>query len=46
MRFLGTGAKILFLKKEELTNLEVVDTEKDFYPYVGEFQTDIYQLPL
>jgi hypothetical protein len=34
------------LKKGALTNLEVVDTEKDFYPYLAEFQTDVYPLTL
>ena len=44
--FVDTGAKIHFIKKEALTNLEVVDTEMDFYPYLGEFQNGVYQLLL
>ena len=44
--FVDTGAKINFLRKEALVGLEPVDTEMDFYPMVGEFETEVYQIPV
>jgi len=42
--FIDTGAKIHYLRKEVLAGQKALDTEKDFYPLVGEFETTVYQL--
>jgi len=44
--FVDTGAKINFLRKEALVGLEPVDTEMVFYPMLGEFETNVYQIPV
>jgi Ca-activated chloride channel family protein len=43
--FLDTGAKLSYIKKEIVSNLKPVGTEKDFYPGMGEFETPIYEIP-
>lgn len=42
--FIDTGAKIHFVRKHVVTGLEAIDTEIDFYPNIGEFETDVYEM--
>lgn len=44
--FVDTGAKINFLRKQVLTGLEAMDTEMDFSPYIGEFETKVYEISI
>jgi hypothetical protein len=43
--FLDTGAKLSYLSASLTTNYQSVGTEEDFYPGVGEFQTDCFEIP-
>lgn len=43
--FLDTGAKLSYLSNNLTGTYESVGTEEDFYPGVGEFQTDCYEIP-
>lgn len=42
--FLDTGAKISYLLKEITDNYESVSIENDFYPGIGEFQTECFNI--
>jgi hypothetical protein len=43
---IDTSAKLSYLRKSVLAGLEKVDTEKDFYPGIGDFETDVFLVPL
>lgn len=42
--FLDTGAKLSYLDKEFTTKYDSIGTEDDFYPGVGQFETDTYEI--
>jgi len=44
--FVDTSAKLSYLKVEAISSNEAVDTETDFYPLVGSFETKVYRLPI
>ena len=44
--FFDTGAKLSYVNPEYLNNKISERKEKDFYPGVGEFETDVYKLPI
>jgi hypothetical protein len=43
--FLDTGARLSFLSSDITRNYKCVGTEEDFYPGVGPFQTDSFEVP-
>ena len=43
---IDTGAKIHFLRKQALEGLEPIDKEMDFHPFFGDFETDVYEIPV
>ena len=43
--FLDTGARLSFLSSDITRNYKRVGTEEDFYPGVGPFQTDCFEVP-
>ena len=43
--FLDTGAKLSYLSKNLTNNYESIGINEDFYPGVGEFQTECYEIP-
>lgn len=43
--FLDTGAKLSYLSDSLTSNYESVGTEEDFYPGVGKFQTECFEIP-
>ena len=43
--FLDTGAKLSYLSASLTTNYQSIGTEEDFYPGVGKFQTDCFEIP-
>jgi hypothetical protein len=43
--FLDTGAKLSYLSDSLTSNYEGVGTDEDFYPGVGKFQTECYEIP-
>ena len=43
--FLDTGARLSFLSSDITRNYKCVGTEEDFYPGVGPFQTDCFEVP-
>ena len=44
--FFDTGAKLSYLDSEITEGLQPVGTESDFYPGVGDFTTDVYDVPI
>ena len=42
--FLDTGAKLSYLPDSITSNYESIDTDEDFYPGVGKFETDCYEI--
>lgn len=44
--FFDTGAQISYFQDESLTNHPACGIVKDFYPGVGQFQTDTYQVKI
>lgn len=44
--FLDTGAKISYINSTYIENLKPIDNRQDFYPTVGNFETDIYKFPI
>jgi hypothetical protein len=44
--FFDTGAKISYLKSDIAPDYPVVGQDIDFYPGIGEFQVDTYEVPL
>tara|TARA_B110000263_G_C15098807_1_gene414327 strand:- start:54 stop:716 length:663 start_codon:yes stop_codon:yes gene_type:complete len=44
--FLDTGAKISYINSTYVENLKPIDNRQDFYPTVGDFETDIYEFPI
>jgi len=44
--FLDTGAKISYLNSNFVQGHNTIKVEQDFYPGFGDFETNIYQLPL
>ncbi len=42
--FLDTGAKLSYLSNTITNNYKSIGTEKDFYPGVGEFETNCYKI--
>jgi len=44
--FVDTGAKIHFVRQHIVNGLEAIDTEMEFYPYIGEFETEVYEIPI
>jgi len=43
--FLDTGAKLSYIKKEIAVKHPSVGKERDFYPGMGEFETQVYEIP-
>jgi len=43
--FLDTGAKLSYLSDSLTSNYESVGTDQDFYPGVGKFQTECFDIP-
>jgi hypothetical protein len=43
--FLDTGAKLSYLSDSLTINYESVGTDEDFYPGVGKFQTECFEIP-
>lgn len=43
--FLDTGAKLSYLSDSLTSNYESIGTDEDFYPGVGKFHTDCYEIP-
>lgn len=43
--FLDTGAKLSYLSANLTQNHESIGTDEDFYPGVGEFTTDCFEIP-
>lgn len=43
--FLDTGAKLSYLSDSLTSNYESVGTDEDFYPGVGKFQTECFEIP-
>ena len=43
--FLDTGAKLSYLSDSLTRNYESVGTDEDFYPGVGKFQTECFEIP-
>jgi len=44
--FVDSGAKIHFVRKHVVEGLEAIDTEMDWYPYIGEFETEVFEIPI
>ena len=44
--FYDTGAKVSYLKKSLTTGLICTGNAKDFYPGIGQFETELYRVPL
>ena len=44
--FFDTGAKISYLNSNFVQAQNIIKVEQDFYPGFGDFETNIYQLPL
>ncbi len=44
--FFDTGAQLSYLSAEMTTDLEPSGTATDFYPGIGEFQTDVYEISM
>ena len=42
--YLDTGARLSYLSREFIRGLKAVGKEKDFYPGLGEFETDVYDI--
>ncbi len=42
--FLDTGAKLSYLSDSITSNYESIGTDEDFYPGVGEFETDCFEI--
>lgn len=43
--FLDTGAKLSYLSDRYKSNYQSIGTDEDFYPVLGKFQTDCYEIP-
>ena len=43
--FLDTGAKLSYLSGSLTSKYESVGTDEDFYPGVGKFQTECFEIP-
>lgn len=43
--YLDTGAKLSYLSDSLTSNYESIGTDEDFYPGVGKFQTEIFEIP-
>jgi hypothetical protein len=43
--FLDTGAKLSYLSEDFTSGYSSVGTEEDFYPGVGQFETECYEIP-
>lgn len=43
--FLDTGAKLSYLSDSLASNYESVGTDEDFYPGVGKFKTECFEIP-
>lgn len=43
--FLDTGAKLSYLSDSLTSNYESIGTDEDFYPGVGRFQTECFEIP-
>ncbi len=44
--FFDTGARVSFLRSDLIENYPFVAKEKDFYPGIGEFDVDTYEVPI
>jgi hypothetical protein len=42
--FLDTGAKLSYLSKSITSNFESIGTDEDFYPSVGKFETEYFEI--
>jgi hypothetical protein len=43
--FVDTGAKLSYVNKTLAANYSPIGKEKDFYPGIGEFETQVYEIP-
>jgi len=43
--FLDTGAKLSYLPSTITQNYESIGTDRDFYPGIGEFETNCFEIP-
>ena len=43
--FIDTGAKLSYIKEELSNGLLPIGNETDFYPGLGEFETQVYEVP-
>jgi hypothetical protein len=43
--FLDTGAKLSYLSDSITSNYESIGTDEDFYPGVGKFETNCFEIP-
>ena len=44
--FLDTGAKLSYVTRELLEGLRAIGREEDFYPGLGKFETDVYEVAM
>ena len=44
--WLDTGAKISYINKNYVQQLDPMENQKDFFPSYGEFEVPIYNIPL
>jgi hypothetical protein len=44
--FFDTGAQISYLQNDSLTDFPFLGSVSDFYPGIGQFQTDTYKVPV
>ena len=43
--FVDSGAKLSYVDQKVASKFTPVGREKDFYPSLGEFETDVYEIP-
>ena len=43
--FVDTGARLSYVDKKVVANYSPIGKESDFYPGIGEFETDVYEVP-
>ena len=43
--FVDSGAKLSYVNRTVASNYRAVGKEKDFYPTLGEFETDVFEIP-
>jgi hypothetical protein len=43
--FVDTGARLSYVDEKIAANYAPIGKESDFYPGIGEFETDVYEIP-